>query len=77
MFTYSFIPRVAGQDVVLIALGIGVLFSIIFHAGVDETKESQAYAAGSSKSDRHRVMKSIDWLKEAQFYQVRPGYSSG
>lgn len=59
------------QDVVLIAVGIGAFFSLIFHAGVDEVKENEAYQSASNASKGPPVMKAVDWLKEKQFYQVR------
>lgn len=58
------------QDVVLIAIGIGAIFSLIFHLGVDEVKEQQAYHSANNKSQSPTAMKASDWLKEKQFYQV-------
>ena len=59
------------QDVVLISLAIGAVFSLVFHIGVNETKETEAYESSNNRSDSHRVMKATDWLKEKQFYLVR------
>jgi len=63
------------QDVVLIAIGIGAFFSMIFHFGVDEVKENQVYHSASNKSAGPAVMKATDWFKEKQFYQVEPDLS--
>ena len=58
------------KDVVLIAIGIGAFFSLLFHLGVDEVKENHAYQSAANQSKGPAVMKAIDWLKEKQFYQV-------
>lgn len=54
----------------LIAIGIGAFFSLIFHAGVDEVKENQIYRSNANQSKSPHSMKAFDWLKEKQFYQV-------
>ena len=60
------------QDVVLIAIGIGALFSLFFHVGVDEVKENQNYYSNTNQSNSSpSAMKAFDWLKEKQFYQVK------
>ena len=61
---------IVSQDVVLIAIGIGALFSLIFHLGVNEVKEQQAYHSANSQTKSPTAMKAFDWLKEKQFYQV-------
>ena len=60
------------QDVVLIVIGIGALFSLIFHLGVNEVKETENYYhTHSINTVRPPAMKATDWLKEKQFYQVK------
>ncbi|XP_046447558.1 major facilitator superfamily domain-containing protein 12-like [Daphnia pulex] len=58
------------RDVVLIAIGIGALFSLFFHCGVDEVKHNQVYHSNKNESNSPAAMKAFDWLKEKQFYQV-------
>ncbi|XP_032779582.2 major facilitator superfamily domain-containing protein 12 [Daphnia magna] len=58
------------RDVVLIAVGIGALFSIFFHCGVDEVKHNQVYYSSMNQPNSPSAMKAFDWLKEKQFYQV-------
>lgn len=55
----------------LIAVGIGALFSLFFHYGVDEVKHNQVYHSNKNESNSPSAMKAFDWLKEKQFYQVR------
>ena len=62
------------QDVVLIAVGIGAIFSLLFHCGVDEVKHNQVYHSNKNESNSPSAMKAFDWLKEKQFYQVRPAW---
>lgn len=63
--------RCSQQDVVLIAVGIGALFSLFFHVGVDEVKQNQDYHSSINQSQGPSAMKAFDWLKEKQFYQVK------
>lgn len=58
------------QDIVLIAISIGALFSLVFHLGVDEIKESEVYHLHTRQSKSPPAMRAYDWLKEKQFYQV-------
>lgn len=55
----------------LIAIGVGAFFSLVFHLGVNEVKENQAYHSSSKQSVGPPAMKALDWFKERQFYQVR------
>lgn len=54
----------------MIAVGIGALFSLFFHIGVDEVKQNQDYFSNANQSKSPSAMKALDWLKEKQFYQV-------
>jgi len=62
--------------IVVIALSIGAFFSLIFHLGVDETKENQVNYYQTSQTNSPPAMKAYDWLKEKQFYQVAGLYMS-
>lgn len=60
----------------LIAVGIGALFSIFFHCGVDEVKHNQVYYSSMNQPNSPSAMKAFDWLKEKQFYQVKLNITS-
>jgi len=62
------------RDIVLIAISIGAFFSLIFHLGVDEMKESRVYHLRVGQSKGPPAMKAYDWFKEKQFYQVASLY---
>jgi len=64
------------RDIVLIAISIGALFSLVFHLGVDEMKESEVYHLHTRQSKSPPAMRAYDWLKEKQFYQVAALYMS-
>ncbi|XP_071086621.1 major facilitator superfamily domain-containing protein 12-like isoform X1 [Haliotis cracherodii] len=77
------------RNLVFIVIGIGVVFSFIFHIGTKENRVNtvgldpefsqgrDALDSGSSKysgslqrSSKSNKMKTTDWLKEPQFFQV-------
>lgn len=68
------------QKLVLIIVGIGVAFQVIFHWGTPEkcsNNESNAILSQDETGEQQiqikncvQVMTWRDWLKELQFYQV-------
>lgn len=75
------------QLLVLIVVGIGVLFSIIFHLGVKEKKVAKSVCNGTNSYSNGDALESVEqstlqrlamswkcWLKEHQFYQVCTDY---
>ena len=60
------------QTLSLIVIGVGVIFTIIFHIGTNESspnddlRHEDSPLVGSVKVP----MKWRDWIKEVQFYQV-------
>ena len=63
------------QNLVLIVVSVGILFSIIFHVGVKEKPVTHEMEESLTQKSCQKMKKTTwtAWLKEVQFWQVCNG----
>ena len=68
--------HVFSQILVLTMVGIGLLFSIVFHIGTKEEGDNSTQMEDQTSMTHTDVMKWRDWFREHQFYLVRYKFES-